>query len=256
MIDRIRIQDFKAHQNTTVELSRFTMLVGENASGKSSVLDALWLQSSFSSGPAPVLDEQWALDDLLRRGAKGPIVLESEGRQDDEEWQTRLSFEKGSVWELHAEGTANEAPAFSTHAQIHRERFVGGNWNWLSRRVGRSELYRFSADKIASAAYDDAATPWIRADGTNTAVVLAALKLGNDEAFQRIEDAMRTLIPSVKRIRIRSAPVRHAALSQGTVNGNKLYFDFEGADGVPAHNASHGTLIVLALLSVLLGDTR
>lgn len=264
MIDRIRIQDFKAHQNTTVELSRFTMLVGENASGKSSVLDALWLQSSLSSNLGPVLHEQWALDDLLRRGATGPIVFASEGKLDKVGWRAELSFEKTSArpvgrWQLRVVGELDGGPHFDGQVRIPRARAVEsplGSSEWLVQRFGRAELYRFSADKIAAAAYDDAVAPWIRADGTNTAVVLAALKLGDDEAFQRIEDALRTLIPSVKRIRIRPAPVEHPALSSGTVNGNKLYFDFEGADGVPAHNASQGTLIVLALLSVLLGDTR
>jgi predicted ATPase len=259
MIDRIQIQDFKAHLVTKVELSRFTMLVGENASGKSSVLDALWLQSSFSADAGPVLHEQWALDDLRRRGATGPIVIASEGALGRQAWQARLSFEKSSTssgdWRLDIQGLTDGKPHFATQAQLHPP-MPAGNWDWLRDRVGRSEVYRFSANKIAAAAYDEAMTPWIRADGTNTAAVLAALKLGNDEAFQRIEDAMRMLIPSVKRIRIRSAPVRFPTLSSGTVNGNKLYFDFVGADGVPAHNASHGTLIVLALLSVLLGDTR
>jgi predicted ATPase len=40
------------------------------------------------------------------------------------------------------------------------------------------------------------------------------------------------------------------------VRGNKLYFDFLGAKNVPAEHASQGTLIVLALLTVLHGPER
>jgi predicted ATPase len=35
-----------------------------------------------------------------------------------------------------------------------------------------------------------------------------------------------------------------------------VYFDCHGAPGIPAHGASHGTLIVLALLAILHGPNR
>jgi predicted ATPase len=40
------------------------------------------------------------------------------------------------------------------------------------------------------------------------------------------------------------------------VVGSKLYFDFQGAKNVPAHHASQGTLVLLALLTVLYGRDR
>jgi predicted ATPase len=81
--------------------------------------------------------------------------------------------------------------------------------------------------------------------------VLAQLKLGQDEVFARIEESMRRMVPSLERVRIR--PARHPNTAG---LGNKIYFDFRGAAGVPAHGASHGTLIVLALLTVLHGPQR
>jgi predicted ATPase len=95
----------------------------------------------------------------------------------------------------------------------------------------------------------------VQRDGTNTAVALAALKLGYDEAFDRVEDEMRRLVPNVERIRIRPANAQrlnpnNLSVMQDVV-GNKIYFDFRGAPGVPAHAASEGTLIVLALLTIL-----
>ncbi len=47
MLTSIRLQDFKGHRDTLVPLGRFTLLVGPNGSGKTSVLDALWAQSEF-----------------------------------------------------------------------------------------------------------------------------------------------------------------------------------------------------------------
>jgi predicted ATPase len=61
---------------------------------------------------------------------------------------------------------------------------------------------------------------------------------------------MRRLVPAVERIRIRPEKVQHPSVPAGVV-GSKLYFDFRGALGLPAHHASHGTLILLALLTVM-----
>jgi predicted ATPase len=117
--------------------------------------------------------------------------------------------------------------------------------------VGRTGFYRLQATRIAATAYSEQPDTVIEQDGAQTAVVLAQLKLGDDEAFERIEASMRRLVPSLERVRIR--PARHPGVAG---LGNKIYFDFRGAAGVPAHGASHGTLIVLALLTVLHGPRR
>ncbi|HRI64002.1 MAG TPA: AAA family ATPase, partial [Polyangium sp.] len=56
------------------------------------------------------------------------------------------------------------------------------------------------------------------------------------------------------RVRIRPATVKQRAGNE--VVGSKIYFDFRGAPGVPAHCASEGTLITLALLTILHGPKR
>ncbi len=68
---------------------------------------------------------------------------------------------------------------------------------------------------------------------------------------------MRVLVPSVERVRLRQATVRRPDHSNPRVRpeivGNKIFFDFRNAPGVPAHLASEGTLILLALLTILHG---
>ncbi|HET7504626.1 MAG TPA: AAA family ATPase [Kofleriaceae bacterium] len=140
MLRRFALRDFKGHRDTQLELGRFTMLVGDNASGKTSVLDALALQASFGRRPIDVLQGNWSVDDLRRRGSNGPIVLATEG------------------------GTAA-----------------------LAWRV----MFSLQQDPLT--------------------------------------------VPSGR---------------------NPVPFDFRGAPGVPAHGASHGTLIVVALLAILHGEHR
>src|SRR4051812_36452350 len=58
MIDTLTLRNFKAHRETVLELKQFTVLVGDNASGKTSVLESLapdsWLGRS---------------EDFIRRGS-------------------------------------------------------------------------------------------------------------------------------------------------------------------------------------------
>lgn len=260
MIRRINIKDFKAHRDTTVDLGRFTMLVGDNASGKTSVLDALWLQAALHPNPVQVLKENWAPEDLLRRGGDGPTTLTSEGDQGGSAWRTAIKLQiKTSAgkpdreWKLELEGNRGQ---IGLSARASGASGGSAGWENIPATIGKAALYRLRADRIAAAAYSSDTETAVEPDGTNTAVVLAALKLGNDEAFDQIERSLQKLIPSVERIRIRPATVQDSSVGGRAVVGSKLYFDFRGAPGVPAHNASHGTLIVLALLSVIHGQRR
>ena len=66
---------------------------------------------------------------------------------------------------------------------------------------------------------------------------------------------MRRIVPSLRQLRIQRADVLHPS-NPNPVVGSKLYFDFQGANNVPAHHASQGALVVLALLTVLYGPDR
>jgi AAA15 family ATPase/GTPase len=67
MIDKIRLRNFKGHLDTTVPLGRFTVLVGDNASGKTSVLEALSLLTMIGPAPHLALKNDRAPRDLIRR---------------------------------------------------------------------------------------------------------------------------------------------------------------------------------------------
>lgn len=263
MISKFSLRNFKCHRDTQLELGRFTMLVGDNASGKTSVLDALALQASIGDNPVRVLRGILAPEDLLRRGSDEAIILSSEGVRGGQFWKTAFTLQVKSAesagakpvksWELTVAGEF-EGASFSASASGSDG---GGNrlgtWDRLEKTLGTAVVYRLQPDRIANAAYSNQPDTRIEADGTNTAVALAAMKLGDDETFQRIEDAMRKLVPSMRRIRIRPATV-HRRTTGDDIVGSKLYFDFLNAPGIPAHGASHGTLILVALLAILHGS--
>jgi predicted ATPase len=253
LLATFRLQDFKGHRDTAVPLGRFTLLVGDNGSGKTSVLEALWLQGSFEHGPIAALKGDWVPGDLLRRGSTGPIQISSTGGRDRASWSSQIQIAVSEPeWKLAAAIQAGPIRTFTGEASggTGGDKLTG-DWPKFSKTVGRAGLYRLQATQIAAAAYSEEMATAIRPDGEQTAVVLAQLKLAHDEVFARIEESMRRLVPQLERVRIR--PVR-SPREPGL--GNKIYFDFRGAAGVPAHGASHGTLIVLALLTILHGPQR
>jgi predicted ATPase len=223
MITTIRLQNFKGHRDTTVPLGRLTLFVGENGSGKSSALEALSLLAELGPRAEGVSFESGWGTDRLRFGAAWPIVLEATGSGEGGAWTSRVSITPATV----------ESSGKAT--------------------IGTTRLFKLSAAKIGLAAYSAEPAAEVDVDGTNTAVALTSIKLGNDEAFDRIERDLRKLVPSVERVRIQRAVV--SGTLQNLV-GSKIYLDFRGAPGIPAHAASEGTLILLGLLTILHGSKR
>jgi predicted ATPase len=254
MIRQFRLENFKGHRDTDLALARFTVLVGDNGSGKTSVLEALQLPGKLGTH----LDDL-SLDELLRRGANY-IRLSSDGSTHGQRWTSSLEITApghspwGDAWVLKA-GGVDHSGQFGGASPLN----AAGGYNEALRKItsltGRVGLYRFRSDQIAASAYSDQPDASVAQDGAQTAVALAALKLADDEAFNRIETAMRRVVPSLKRVFIKPATLKHPS-NPNPVTGSKLYFDFQGAKDVPAHHASQGTLVALALLTVLHGRDR
>jgi predicted ATPase len=253
MINQVHLLNFKGHVDTTVPLGRLTMLAGDNASGKTSVLEALQLMSAMEAGPSRFSAQGYEWGDLLRRGADLDLVVDATGTdQGMSPWRTILSLDPR--YESQGPRLDGIFRELSFAEAVQHMEDPTSIWNLISSTLGTATLFRLRAEQVAAAAYSDMAVPLVGIDGSNTAVVLASVKLGNDELFDRIETAMRKLIPSLLRIRLKRASVLPP--KKGSVVGQKIYFDFQGASDVPAHGASYGTLIVLALLTVLFGPSR
>ena len=121
---------------------------------------------------------------------------------------------------------------------------IQGGWRSPLDVVGNIALYSLDATRVARG--DVVADPSVvvAADGANTGAILAALRLAEDPAYEKIQASLRLLVPSVERFSIR----QHA---DGGRVVNRLVFDFVGAPKVPASGASRGTLVVLAILAIL-----
>src|SRR5580692_1068102 len=154
MITSIRLQNFKAHRDTTVPLGRFTVLVGPNGAGKTSVLEALRAVCELRARrPMDYFADarNRKLDDLLTRGASEPIEIGLQGRADDVEWTLAVTLGKAPVGE-DAEDPWSSSVRWS-HGRVKGDATTGASLRSMVpsevlQGLGRGVLYRFSARRI------------------------------------------------------------------------------------------------------------
>ncbi len=255
MLHRIRMRNFKPHLDTEIALQRLTMLTGENASGKTSVLEAIWLQAIIGATPRLGQSSPYCLDDLLRRGAASIEIVTDTSIAAARRRQVTLhrgGANTGDDWlyEVHQDGL--DGPRSIKDAVDGRRKLSEVLWPPMPTFPETVSLYRFRSEKVAASAYSDhPSDAEVRGDGSDTAVVLANLKTAQDECFARIESALIALVPSIRKIRIHPAPTQRHRTSNGLVSGHALSFDLHDADNVPAHAMGEGALHLLPLLTVL-----
>lgn len=252
MIRSVTLTNFKAHADTTVPLGKLTLLVGDNASGKTSVLEALWLLSELRWVPNAVFSGDWSLVDLYRRNAPNALRLRctiTSGLVTG----VRAERSNDPQWQVVVQGSDRDRTYYFPGAQPPVSAPPNANVP-LATGLGTAALYSLRAKEIAAVAPSVPSGTAISADGANTASVLSNLKLGADEIFERIERDLRALVPAVRRVRLRTQHLSPSDLQSPL--GHKLYFDFAGGEGIPAHGASQGTLLVLSLLTILHSQPR
>ncbi|HEU4534604.1 MAG TPA: AAA family ATPase, partial [Polyangiaceae bacterium] len=188
MIEVVRFRNFKALREVDVKLGRFTVLVGPNACGKTSVLDGLMFLLEFARAqPAPKSPKlghaalYTVAEARSRGGAPGDLSLEVEGS-----WQPppmRLKF---------------RAPPPDLELAPNAERATEGGfsieaWGPIQRRPGppllqalRPQLplpvmLRVDPARCAEASYSEDASPRVERDGYGVASVLADMLISRSK---------------------------------------------------------------------------
>ncbi|HEX8698291.1 MAG TPA: AAA family ATPase [Myxococcaceae bacterium] len=262
MLTSLQLQRFKGHRDTTIPLGRITMLVGPNGAGKTSVLQALRLMDRLlNADPHDVLQNDMSPQDLLCRAGAFPISATLQGSDNEAPWRLTVSFsppEKNQVTQgARFDWAYGEHKGYEETISIPFEGLSEeSDALRLSNLVGPAALFHFDARQIAAVAYSTEENPWVEEDGRNTATVLAALKLEQEELFDQIEAELRRVVPSVQRVLVRRVKIPSYPYEDQDRIGHKIFLDFVGAPNVPAHAASEGTLITLALLTALFSPNR
>jgi len=267
MIHSVRFRNFKALREVELELDRLTLLVGPNASGKTSVLEGLHhLTRLASSDPRAVFQGSSSIGVVASRGAEGTLELAFTGTYRRKKADLSISFAAiedfpfsdtykiESRWgdRRHAvrrELSPPDEPAAASPGELP-----------LGLVVREAAYLRFDLGRLAEPSYSDLPTPVIGLDGGGLAAVVADMAVSRPDDFNRLQDALRAIIPGLMRVRLVRAKVPKVRGAEGEnderVWGHEVVFDMAGASDIPARAASEGMLLALGLFTVLLGPDR
>lgn len=279
MITHLHIENFKCLRDVTIDLGLFTVLVGPNDSGKSSILDAIHLLSrtarsalseslgeASSDDASPFASLVWHRD-LARRisldvkGA-GETAYHIEIGHDGRVHRESLSGAAGIS--LNVAGDAGPSAAFkvapsdisvtmkedstalrSALLDIARDKPEIAE---VARVFSASSKYRLDSGALRRPS-PLSAKPHLSPSGDNLAAVLDALLTGPDrQAVLAIEDALQKAVPTLSGIALRTL-----VQSSGQVM-KSLELCLAGSSRtpvtIPAAQASEGALLLLGFLAL------
>ncbi|AGP36078.1 AAA family ATPase [Sorangium cellulosum] len=262
MIETVSFKNFKALRDICLPLERFTVLVGPNASGKTSVLQGL--AYLHSEDPWSLLEGERHPSVLRSHGTGEPIEIRCTGTWKGRAGSIRLLAEDygDGHWGRHVTVEYGDDvityPGASSQLSDEAREVVDAV-------RAPADLLRLDATKLAQSSYSASLVPRIEPDGDGLAAVLAEMLISRADDFRRVEDALRAVIPAVERVRLERSAVKRPEIQRVTINGqtmistvereyvgHRAVLDMRGAANLPAHAASEGTLIVLGILTAII----
>lgn len=237
MIETISLQNYKGHTDTTIPCARLTVLVGENASGKTSVLE---LVRDVWRGMADTLPL-----DTLRRGADSlryELVHASGGRRHT--LRAEYAPHKDDVLRAAQLQVTDDDGAMGHRPNV--------------------EVLSLDARSLAASSAPRSSRPALGPKGEGLASVLAHLLLTDGARFRRIVDRLRAVVPIVQEVSFQRVPktedvVRAIQVERQQVQitekvtsiHDALLFSFIDAPHIPATQVSEGTLLSLGIFTAL-----
>ncbi|MBI3270059.1 MAG: AAA family ATPase [Planctomycetes bacterium] len=274
MIRKAKFKSFKGLRDLSLTFEPFTVLVGPNGCGKSTVLRGLDLLTALKfMTPKQLFLEFGDAHQWLSRGKSWPLELEMDADMGSASTRLRICVEgivPGPTFaETHCTIRVDAtlpyhnppAKALSSDTERLAEAFPE-----FAAQMPSSVRLGLIANQLAEPSYFDGPTPYLQFDGGFLPSVLSYMTGSMPEAFRAVEDSVRAIVPTLKRIRVLPAqisrrepldiqvegkPVRHERVQ--AYWGHRVLLDFDSASDIPAREASEGTLLVLGILTAMLG---
>ncbi len=267
MIRTVRIQNFKSLRDVSIDLERFTVFVGANGSGKTSVLEAIHdAVRAYTGDPQKVFAHERLVDWIYSRGGEGDLSIRC--------WTSTGPSSSSSMGHFAVEAIPPRwVPLASQRmGKVRWDYRIEPSNPMLNAALvpARNLVFpRLNAALLAKPSYSEDVPPRMEYTGKGLASVLAYMALNDPKGFDSLVEAARTLIPRLRGIRFDKASVYRTEkelvrfgkdtvdrTSRRRYRGEMILLDFEHAENISARVASEGTMLMLGLLTVLLGPSR
>jgi predicted ATPase len=276
MIKTVNLCNFKSHRSTKINLddSRLHALVGQNSSGKTSVLQALHYLSRLAgqdkSSFAHIFQYERSPEFITTTGETEMSVTASGfwGYKERKHWEASYKWRKNSnpPWFPNASWQINNG-----------DHYILDGWSSSLSSVPEPipQALRYAvhlklvATNLAKAAYSEAVTPRVQFDGSGLAPTLDYLRDEAPDKFQSLQDMLQRIVPGVRKVGIKRAKVmstrqRLIEVDGKTISyeenqeiaGQEIVLDMNTGDRIPAHAISEGTMLTLGLLTVLMNPKQ
>jgi AAA15 family ATPase/GTPase len=276
MIKQFAVQNFKALKNIDIELASMTAFIGENGSGKSTILEALSLVLRFTSGQNTTAEflqdiKAYSITNCHHGNTKVPTVFRISTHEFSEcsyeiEIQRQNLGENNSISakECLSLGIKNRVGPFEREllprnhgdkSMIYSpnkfagtaERKFSTDLNQSSKMLGIYKL-KFSslckpvAPSVSNLENDGFGLPWL----------LEKIKYEDDEKFLEMQNKFCEKFPQFKKVQLFKT-MSFSAIHEKTANtehGVGINFILQSGVSIPASQVSEGTLIWLTLLGL------
>lgn len=276
MIKRLRVKNFKALRDIEVELTPIHVLIGPNDSGKTSILDVIAaLCRSVDHPLAQAFLGSWKGTELVWNGHSDlPVSIEVDF---DDETITAYGIsvlfgmknKKVDIQsELFREGTSTvkldhiEDRTWVKH-QLDHPRWSCPHSNELKaiqKLLDGVHYYYWNPRFMALPVAPDSKRRFrMEPNGFGLALCLDEILSFDRDRFAQLERRFTEVFPHIKSIKLISEMAYRAPVDDpeqvtmlNRADGKGLYFELKGSGQlVPASQASDGTLLILAYLSIL-----
>jgi predicted ATPase len=270
MIEQVELYNFKSHRSTKLNFdgSGLHALVGQNSSGKTSVLQALHCLCQLTTSQfKDVFQYQQFPKFIITTGQDNMsvVVSGSKGYSTRERWTAGYKFkydfpldESTVLWQINQQESIEEGDDSS----LMKAAIIC----WALK----SNVYlKLDATNLAKADYSEAIIPRVKFDGSGLAPTLDYLRGEVPDGFQSLQEMLQRIVPGVQKVGVRRAKVKidrqrlievdGKSISyeeNQEVAGQEIVLDMNTGERIPAHAISEGTMIMLGLLTVLINPYK
>jgi len=272
MLERVELKNFKSHRSTELNLddSRLHVLVGQNGSGKTSVLQALYYLSRLAD---------YSFGNVFA-GQRHPDFITTSGQRDMSVTVSGFwEYENRENWEVSYNFKQQNDGQWSPTASWKVGKYERYMTTWdrslrlmdlsVSKALGFAVHLKLVATNLAKAAYSEATTPRVEFDGSELAPTLDYLRNEYPSEFESLQEKLKRIVPGVKKVGVRRAKVtvnsqHFIKVDQKSIPyeerqevvGQEVVLDMNTGERIPGHAISEGTILTLGLLTVLMNPPQ